>query len=59
LALLFEEEQTNYYNMAIDAFTRIIDEQKSNRLFGYIRGLSSIRIEKAKDKVENIKRELH
>jgi len=58
LALLFEEEQANYYNMAIDAFTRIIDEQKSNRLFGYIRGLSSIRIEKAKDKVENIKREL-
>jgi tetratricopeptide (TPR) repeat protein len=59
LALLFEEEQADYYNMAIDAFTRIIDEQKSNRLFGYIRGLSSISIEKAKAEVENIKRELH
>jgi hypothetical protein len=45
--------------MAIDAFTRIIDEQKSNSLFGYIRGLSSISIEKAKAEVENIKRELH
>jgi fructose-1,6-bisphosphatase/sedoheptulose 1,7-bisphosphatase-like protein len=59
LALLFEEEQAKYYIKAIDAFTRIIDEQKSNRLFGYIRGLNSIRIEKAKDEVENIKRELH
>ena len=59
LALLFEEEQTNYYSKAIDAFTRIIDEQKSIRLFGSIRGLASIRIENAKDKVEYIKRELH
>jgi tetratricopeptide (TPR) repeat protein len=59
LALLFEEEQASYYSKAIDAFTRIIDEQKSIRLFGSIRGLTSIRIEKAKDKVEYIKRELH
>jgi tetratricopeptide (TPR) repeat protein len=59
LALLFEEEQASYYSKAIDAFTRIIDEQKSIRLFGSIRGLASIRIENAKDKVEYIKRELH
>ncbi|MBO1223456.1 MAG: fructose-bisphosphatase class II [Candidatus Scalindua sediminis] len=59
LALLFEEEQANYYSKAVDAFTRIIDEQKSIRLFGSIRGLTSIRIEKAKDKVEYIERELH
>ncbi|KKM02925.1 hypothetical protein LCGC14_1779550 [marine sediment metagenome] len=59
LALLFEEEQASYYSKAVDAFTRIIDEQKSIRLFGSIRGLTSIRIEKAKDKVEYIKRELH
>lgn len=59
LALLFEEEQADYYGKAIDAFTRIIDEQESNRLFGNIRELASIKIEKAVDEVENIKRELH
>ncbi len=59
MALLFEEEQASYYSKAIDAFTRIIDEQKSIRLFGSIRELTSIRIEKAKDKVEYIERELH
>ena len=31
LALLYEREQANYNHKAIDAYTNIIDEQKSNR----------------------------
>lgn len=58
LALLYEKEQGEYYKKAIDAYTRIIDEQQSSKLFGYIRGLVSIRIEQAKVRVECLKREL-
>lgn len=59
LALLFENEQTNYYDKAIETYTHIIDEQKSNKLFGYIRGLMGIRIWQAKERVNYIKKELH
>ena len=59
LALLFESEQTNYYDKAIETYTHIIDEQKSNKLFGYIRGLMGIRIWQAKERVNYIKKELH
>ncbi|MFN3533310.1 MAG: fructose-bisphosphatase class II [Candidatus Brocadia sp.] len=58
LALLYEKEQEKYYKKAIDAYTRIIDEQQSTKLFGYIRGLVPIRIEQAKERVECLKREL-
>ncbi len=58
LALLYEKEQEEYYKKAIDAYTRIIDEQQSAKLFGYIRGLVPIRIEQAKERVECLKREL-
>ncbi|MFQ5687327.1 MAG: fructose-bisphosphatase class II, partial [Candidatus Scalindua sp.] len=59
LALLFESEQTNYYDKAIETYTHIIDEQKSNKLFGSIRGLMGIRIWQAKERVNYIKKELH
>lgn len=58
LALLYEKEQREYYKKAIDAYIRIIDERLSEKLFGYIRGLVSIRIEQAKERVECLKREL-
>ena len=58
LALLYKKEQREYYKKAIDAYTRIIDEQQSAKLFGSIRGLVSIRIEQAKERVECLKREL-
>jgi tetratricopeptide (TPR) repeat protein len=59
LALLFESEQTNYYDKAIETYTHIIDEQKSNKLFGCIRDLMAIRIWQAKERVNYIKKELH
>ena len=58
MALLFEKMSANYYNKAIDAYTHITDEQKSNKLFGHIRGLISVRIDHAKSKVEYIEKEL-
>ncbi|MCF6155467.1 MAG: fructose-bisphosphatase class II [Candidatus Brocadia sp.] len=58
LAMLYENEKGEYYKKAIDAYTRIIDEQQSIKLFGYIRGLVSVRIEQAKERVECLKREL-
>ncbi|OHC00977.1 MAG: hypothetical protein A3G70_05590 [Planctomycetes bacterium RIFCSPLOWO2_12_FULL_39_13] len=58
LALLFEEEQTVYYKTAIDAYVCIADEQKLTELFGYIGGLTFVRIKQAKDRVEYLKREL-
>ncbi len=59
LALLFESEQANYYDKAIETYTYIIDEQKSNKLFGHIRGLMGIRIWQAKERVSYMKKELH
>ncbi|ODS32624.1 MAG: putative fructose 1,6-bisphosphatase [Candidatus Scalindua rubra] len=59
LALLFEKEQADYYDKAIEAYTNIIDEQKSNKLFGLIRGLTAIRTWQAKERVNYIERELH
>lgn len=58
LALLFENEQVNYYDKAIETYTHIIDEQKSNKLFGYIRGLMGIRIWQAKERVSYMEKEL-
>lgn len=59
LAMLFENEQTSYYDKAIDTYSYITDEQKSNKLFGFIRGLMGIRIWQAKERVNYIKKELH
>jgi fructose-1,6-bisphosphatase/sedoheptulose 1,7-bisphosphatase-like protein len=59
LALLFEDEKVNYYDKAMDTYAYIIDEQKSNKLFGCIRGLMGIRIWQAKERVNYIKKELH
>jgi len=58
LALLYEREQVNYNNKAIDAYTNIIDEQKSTEIFGYIGGLIFLRIVQARERVEYLKREL-
>ena len=58
LAMLYEKEQTNYYNKAMDAYTNIIDEQKSTEIFGYIGGLIFIKIVHARERVEYLKREL-
>lgn len=57
LALLYEKEQEEYYKKAIDAYTHIIDEQQSARLFGSIRDLVSVKIEQAKERVECLKSE--
>ena len=59
LALLYEREQVNYNNKAIDAYTNIIDEQKSTEMFGYIGGLIFLKIVQARERVEYLKRELH
>jgi fructose-1,6-bisphosphatase/sedoheptulose 1,7-bisphosphatase-like protein/tetratricopeptide (TPR) repeat protein len=59
LALLYEREQANYNNKAIDAYTNIIDEQKSIEIFGYIGGLIFLKIVRARERVEYLKRELH
>ncbi|MBI2557345.1 MAG: hypothetical protein HYW13_08075, partial [Planctomycetes bacterium] len=58
LAMLYEKEQTHYYNKAMDAYTNIIDEQKSTKIFGYIGGLIFIKIVHARERVEYLKREL-
>jgi hypothetical protein len=58
LALLYEEEKADYYDKAMDTYAYIIDEQKSNELFGYIRGLMGIRIWQANERVNYIKKEL-
>ncbi|HLE86320.1 MAG TPA: fructose-bisphosphatase class II, partial [Candidatus Brocadiaceae bacterium] len=58
LAMLYEKEQTHYYNKAMDAYTNIIDEQKSTEIFGYIGGLIFIKIVHARERVEYLKREL-
>ena len=58
LALLFESEQADYYKKAIETYAYIIDEQKSNKLFGSIRGLMGIRIWQAKERVSCMEKEL-
>ncbi|MCF6158586.1 MAG: fructose-bisphosphatase class II [wastewater metagenome] len=55
LALLYEEEQEDYYHRAIDAYTCITDERLSNKLFGSIRGLILIRIQQAMERIEYLK----
>ena len=59
LALLYERERKNYNNKAIDAYTNIIDEQKSTEIFGYIGGLVFLKVVQARERVEYLKRELH
>ena len=39
LALLYENEKVAYYNKAMDAYTYITEERRSNIMFGYIREL--------------------
>ena len=58
LAMLYEKEQSDYYNKAMDAYTNIIDEQKSTKIFGYIGSLIFIKIVQARERVEYLKREL-
>jgi len=58
LALLYEREQTNYNHKALDAYTNIIDEQKSTEIFGYIGGLVFLKIVQARVRVEYLKGEL-
>lgn len=58
LALLYENERTEYFKKAIDAYTCIFDEQQSAKSFGLIRELVSFRIEQAKARAEYLKREL-
>ncbi|MGR3293078.1 MAG: fructose-bisphosphatase class II [Candidatus Scalindua sp.] len=59
LALLYEDEKVAYYNKAMDAYTYIIEERRSNIMFGYIRDLMAIRIWQTKERVNCIKKELH
>lgn len=56
LALLYEKEQDDYYNKAIDAYTCIVDEQRSKELFGSIRELISVRIKQAMERIEYLKK---
>ncbi|HHT9126409.1 MAG TPA: fructose-bisphosphatase class II [Candidatus Brocadiia bacterium] len=58
LALLFEKEQVDYCNKAINAYMRIVDEQELIKLFGDLRGLSSIRIKQATERAEYLRKEL-
>ncbi len=59
LALLYENEKEDYYKKAMDAYTFIIEERRSNIMFGYIRDLMAIRIWQTKERVNCIKKELH
>ena len=59
LALLYEDEKVAYYNKAMDAYTYITEERRSNIMFGYIRDLMAIRIWQTKERVNYIKKELH
>lgn len=58
LALLYDKDLEDYNKKAIDAYTRIIDEQQSSKLFGSIRELVSVRIKQASERVECLKRKL-
>jgi len=59
LAMLFENEKVDYYNKAMEAYTYITEERRSNIMFGYIRDLMAIKIWQTKERVNYIKRELH
>ncbi|MCP4252017.1 MAG: hypothetical protein GY775_01185 [Candidatus Scalindua sp.] len=59
LALLYEDEKVAYYNKAMDAYTYITEERRSNIMFGYIRGLMAIKIWQTKERVNCIKKELN
>ncbi|MGQ3685796.1 MAG: fructose-bisphosphatase class II [Candidatus Loosdrechtia sp.] len=59
LALLYEREQEDFYNRAIDAYTCIVDEHRSKVLFGSIRELISVRIKQARERIEHLKKELN
>jgi fructose-1,6-bisphosphatase/sedoheptulose 1,7-bisphosphatase-like protein len=59
LALLYENEKVAYYNKAMDAYTYITEERRSNIMFGYIRDLMAIRIWQTKERVNCIKKELN
>ena len=59
LALLYEDEKVAYYNKAMDAYTYIIEERRSNIMFGYIRDLMAIKIWQTKERVNCIKKELN
>jgi len=58
LALLYENEKVVYYNKAMDAYSYITEERRSNIMFGYIRELMAIRIWQTKERVNCIKKEL-
>ncbi len=59
LALLYENEKVDYYNKAMDAYTYITEERRSNIMFGYIRNLMAIKIWQTKERVNQIKKELN
>jgi len=59
LALLYDDEKVVYYNKAMDAYTYIIEERRSNIMFGYIRDLMAIKIWQTKERVNCIKKELN
>jgi fructose-1,6-bisphosphatase/sedoheptulose 1,7-bisphosphatase-like protein len=59
LALLYENEKTAYYTKAMDAYTYITEERRSNIMFGYIRDLMAIKIWQTKERVNHIKKELN
>ncbi len=59
LALLYEDEKVAYYNKAMDSYSYITEERRSNIMFGYIRGLMAIKIWQTKERVNCIKKELN
>jgi tetratricopeptide (TPR) repeat protein len=59
LALLYDDEKVAYYNKAMDAYTYITEERRSNIMFGYIRDLMAIKIWQTKERVNCIKKELN
>ncbi len=59
LALLYENEKAAYYNKAMDAYTYITEERRSNIMFGYIRDLMAIKIWQTKERVNHIEKELN
>jgi len=54
LAMLFEKDQTNYYDKAFEAYENIVDERKFISLFGYIRELGRGKIDQAKEREEHL-----
>lgn len=54
LAMLFDKDQSDYYDKAIEAYENIVDEQKSSVLFGHIRELVKGKIDQAREREEHI-----